>query len=227
VRELAGFVLVYFDPDGDTPQWEPPALEQEGWLAPPTTVLRLRGHPQETSENSVDSGHFGALHEYEQLEATREPVVDGPRFSVGYGFVRPRGFMANQKLRAKIEIQLFGLGISVVQTHVESLGLHVRNYVLATPVDGDLIDLHLGLSLREPASYGSVHPALSWLPRPLVRQLLSRLAFRGLVDDVRQDEPIWTHKAHLHPPGLAEGDGPIGKYRQWARQFYPGGDPYA
>jgi len=26
------------------------------------------------------------------------------------------------------------------------------------------------------------------------------------------------------PPVLAEGDGPVGKYRQWAKQFYRGAD---
>jgi len=25
---------------------------------------------------------------------------------------------------------------------------------------------------------------------------------------------------NIQPPALAEGDGPIGKYRQWVRQFY-------
>lgn len=37
---------------------------------------------------------------------------------------------------------------------------------------------------------------------------------------MRQDVPIWEHKVHVNPPALAEGDGPIGKYRQWVKQFY-------
>ena len=32
---------------------------------------------------------------------------------------------------------------------------------------------------------------------------------------------IWTHKRYVHPPALSKGDGPVGLYRRWARQFYP------
>jgi len=35
---------------------------------------------------------------------------------------------------------------------------------------------------------------------------------------------VWQHKRYVQPPILAEGDGPAGKYRQWARQFYRGAE---
>lgn len=35
-----------------------------------------------------------------------------------------------------------------------------------------------------------------------------------------QDLPIWRHKRFIERPALAEGDGPLGRYRTWARQFY-------
>ncbi|MGH7787223.1 MAG: (2Fe-2S)-binding protein, partial [Candidatus Binatia bacterium] len=65
-----------------------------------------------------------------------------------------------------------------------------------------------------------VHPALRPLP-PAVR---SRLIAGGLLTflalDARQDFAIWQHKRYVHPPALAAGDGPIGKYRSWAARFY-------
>jgi len=42
----------------------------------------------------------------------------------------------------------------------------------------------------------------------------------GFVADAAKDFPIWEHKRFTQPPALARGDGPIGKYRQWAKQFY-------
>jgi hypothetical protein len=42
-----------------------------------------------------------------------------------------------------------------------------------------------------------------------------------VVDDVRKDLPIWAHKRRLARPSLVPGDGPIGVYRRFARQFYP------
>jgi hypothetical protein len=31
---------------------------------------------------------------------------------------------------------------------------------------------------------------------------------------------IWEHKRYLARPALAAGDGPLGLYRKWTRQFY-------
>lgn len=42
-----------------------------------------------------------------------------------------------------------------------------------------------------------------------------------IVDDVHKDLPIWAHKRRLARPSLVPGDGPIGVYRKFARQFYP------
>ena len=52
-------------------------------------------------------------------------------------------------------------------------------------------------------------------------------AFVAEVDkQVREDKPIWEHKAHLVRPALADTDGPFMKFRKWAAQFYaePVGD---
>jgi len=37
---------------------------------------------------------------------------------------------------------------------------------------------------------------------------------------VQKDIEIWKYKRYLKHPALAEGDGPIGLYRKWAKQFY-------
>ena len=35
-----------------------------------------------------------------------------------------------------------------------------------------------------------------------------------------EDTPIWEHKVFLPVPALADGDGPILKFRKWYSQFY-------
>ncbi|HEX4462497.1 MAG TPA: (2Fe-2S)-binding protein, partial [Polyangia bacterium] len=37
---------------------------------------------------------------------------------------------------------------------------------------------------------------------------------------LEQDIPIWEHKTYLEPPALCDGDGPVGLFRKWSRQFY-------
>jgi hypothetical protein len=61
---------------------------------------------------------------------------------------------------------------------------------------------------------------LRWQPRPLLNALISRFILYCFSHDAQQDFDIWQNKRFIQPPALAEGDGPIGKYRLWARQFY-------
>ena len=35
-----------------------------------------------------------------------------------------------------------------------------------------------------------------------------------------QDIPIWEHKVMKDRPVLCDGDGPIGLFRRWCKQFY-------
>ncbi|HKU43426.1 MAG TPA: hypothetical protein VJR89_34930, partial [Polyangiales bacterium] len=76
------------------------------------------------------------------------------------------------------------------------------------------VDVHLGQALRGDG------PWLGRLPAAWIERVLGRIVFRGFLGDVRQDLPIWSNKIYLQPAALAEGDGPVGRYRSWARQFY-------
>jgi hypothetical protein len=54
----------------------------------------------------------------------------------------------------------------------------------------------------------------------VLTSVIARVIHHGLVRDTKQDIRIWERKRYLARPALAEGDGPIGKYRIWAPQFY-------
>ena len=72
--------------------------------------------------------------------------------------------------------------------------------------------------MAEPGSLPE--PVARWLSRSAAR-LLAGLMFRGNCEFVAQDFPVWATKRYQSPPRLARGDGPIGPFRHWARQFYP------
>src|SRR5262249_3010668 len=81
-----------------------------------------------------------------------------------------------------------------------------------TPIDEERLTLRL---------VASVHARPRRLPaRRLVNAVLTQLVLFGFVFGARQDFPIWENKRYLDRPALALGDGPIGAYRRWARQFY-------
>jgi hypothetical protein len=115
---------------------------------------------------------------------------------------------------ATFTIHAYGLGYSYVDVAVTSHALATRYFVLATPTDGMHIDLRLAGFLRGAGP-------LAFVPAKWLDRVLGALAFHNFLSDVRQDLPIWSNKICIQPPALAEGDGPVGKYRSWARQFYP------
>ena len=51
--------------------------DQEGWSAPEIRTVRFPGHPQETTENSVDLAHFLYVHGYDKVDRVGRVKMDG------------------------------------------------------------------------------------------------------------------------------------------------------
>jgi hypothetical protein len=128
-------------------------------------------------------------------------------------------WLPDRTFEFQFETQIYGLGYSLVLVTIPMLQAQARLWVLPTSIDAERITLHLAVSLKhlEPAS---IHPALRLIPSHILTNLSAEMLFRSFIHDTQQDFIIWQHKKYVSPPALAEGDGPIGKYRQWARQFY-------
>lgn len=223
VRERHGLVLLWLDETGAPPRFEIPDLDMEGWTPPRWTTLRVRGNVQEIGENSVDMGHFSWVHRYRGFQATRELEVSGGTLRAGYRFRRP-GAALGQREGFDVHIDIFqhGLGYALVETDLAAMGLRTRQWVLARPGDADHVELSIAMSVQRVQRPGLIHPLLKLLPRGLLTAIIARAAFEVYRSDVNQDRSIWDNKRYLPRPALAEGDGPIGRYRQWARQFHGG-----
>lgn len=216
--ESGGWVFVWFHPGGDAPTWHPPQVSLDGYTPVRCTVATLRTHPQETTENSVDLGHFPVVHGYGAV-TLHHFEVDGPCLHTRYGFVRPDGFPGlGRNLQVEISVHVWGLGYSYVDVHLPGIDLHTRQYVLPTLTDPGTTELRLGMVLRRGES---VDWRLRFLPRWLFDGAVAAQAQQAYVKDVMQDRRVWENKEHVERPLLAEGDGPIGRYRVWCRQFYP------
>lgn len=220
-RETDGAIFVWHHTGGMPPDWELPAFHGDGYGRLAHRSYRLRDHPQETTENSVDLGHFAVVHGYRDVELTSKVATDGPRLSIAYRARRPLRPLGRAgpsfETGFTYDIDIHGLGYSKVDVAIPRLGLDARLLVLATPRDGESIDLRLGLRLRDPVRRSGV---LRMLPAPLVREAATRFILGGFAGDATQDFPIWENKAYVSPTRLAKGDGPIGAYRKWAGQFY-------
>jgi nitrite reductase/ring-hydroxylating ferredoxin subunit len=221
LREEHGLLLVHHDASGAAPSWEIPPLDTSRWTHLHHCALTLHGHPQDTTENSVDLGHFSQVHGYTSVDVVKPLAIDGPYLNARYGIERPAslfGLIADRRI--EFEIHAHGLGYSRVEVSVPEIGLRAHQFVLATPTAPGEVTVRLAVAIDELERSSTVHPLLAPAPRGLLSSALARGVLGAMAADVRQDERIWRHRVHVRRPMLAEGDGPIGPYRRWARQFY-------
>ncbi len=213
VREHSGFVFTWFDPLGRAPLWEMLIPDAEGYGSAKLKFYEIDTHPQETTENSVDFGHFTKLHGFIEGEIIEPLTTNGPYLTSTYLAQRPYGIPGRREPLWKMPVQyaviVSGLGYSQVEVQigVGPIKLELRFFVLAVPIDDEHIHLRLGAALKG-----------SWGP---LGRLIRFIAHNILCREVSQDRAVWEHKIFRDPPRLAKGDGPIVPYRRWAKQFYP------
>lgn len=216
-RESHGAVLAYYHPRGEAPTWEMPRLDMAGWSTPVWRRFALRGHPQETTENSVDLGHLTEVHGYRDVAPLGAVHTEGPLLRARYRL--RRDLWPLSRLGAALDmtftIHAYGLGCSLVELSLPRLGVRTRQFVFATPTQPGRLSLCIGMSVYEGAPLRRLQ-----LPGVLRAGLLARALLPLFRSDIERDFAIWEHKRYVHPPALAEGDGPVGVYRRWARQFY-------
>jgi nitrite reductase/ring-hydroxylating ferredoxin subunit len=218
VRELAGFIFVWYDGLGREPGWEIEAPDMTGWTSVRMQTVELRSHPQETTENSVDVGHFSELHGFRHAKVLEPCTMEGPSLRAAYSVElagdspiidRVLGLLgrAGRGLFMRFSVHVQGLGWSMAQGEAPALGMRFRQFILATPIDQERMHLRIGAATERRV------PGLDWV--------LREFGFRGLATEVARDRPIWEKKRYVERPILAKGDGPIAAYRKWCRQFYP------
>jgi nitrite reductase/ring-hydroxylating ferredoxin subunit len=223
VHEFNGFVFAYHDAEGREPAWKIPELDNSAYSELKTRHWRMRGHPQETTENGADSGHLMTVHGYKELEVLKPLRAEGPYMSGSYTMRRSAGplELLNIKLNAEFHVHVWGLGYSLVESGVPDYGLWARQYVFATPSDGEYIDLHIALRILKVDDLGKVLKPLRHVPEPVATRIVSTLFMKAFEMDINQDFDIWENKGYVTRPAISKADGPIGMFRRYCRQFYP------
>lgn len=224
-KEILGMVFGWWGANGRPPQWdlpdEPPTAGE--WTGLRFTTLRFRGHPQETTENSVDLEHLGYMHGYNDVVPPAKLSVDGSYLRSSFDFWAVRKIAGMFKVKSEVStvVHVHGLGYSFVEIHEKEIGLHTRLWVLATPINGTRITLTLATQTRKTAKPERFVAGLGFLPATLRHDLLNRIFLQEEKRYIMQDVGIWERKRYITPPQLSKADGPIGKYRLYCKQFYP------
>ncbi len=224
-RDIAGLIFAGWgvggrEPQRGLPEGEP---EQAGWSDIIVNTLTFPGHPQETSENVVDIAHLRYVHGYGSVERTHPVSVDGAFFSSRWDFQSIRRIAKFGRLTFDLsaDASIYGMGYSFVSISEHSIGMELRLWVLATPVDGTLIDMSLATQVREIRNPKRWVAGLGFLPTRLRAPFMNRFIARQQVHDVEQDVEIWSRKRYLSPPRLNRSDGEVTMFRAYCAQFYP------
>ena len=223
-REIAGLIFAWWGIGGRPPQWRLPAEQpdQTGWSGLHIWTSRFAGHPQETTENSVDLAHLRYVHGYDSVSRVGSLSVDGHLLVSDFDFATTRRVagIASFKLAVSAKTLVVGLGYSFVDIREHTIGLDMRLWILATPVDGTLIDLSVVSQTGELRSPSRWVAGLGFLPVRLRAPIMNKIMASVERRDVLQDVPIWSTKSYRSRPRLARSDGEIMRYRAYCAQFY-------
>jgi len=220
-HEVNGLICAYYDRTGKAPEWSVPEVPESDFTHRAFVKRRIRAHPQMTSENSVDWSHLLYLHGYDNLEQRADTEIDGPFLNAYYAFNRsmltPVLNRFRFRFRFEVDISVWGLGISIVNVHAPEIGLKARQWVFATPSDGEYMDYWMGAHVFSAPRLGGLH----WLPRGFILPRLSKLFAQELSTEVSFDEKVWSRMAFQPNPRLCQTDRDIFRYRRYCEQFYP------
>jgi len=205
VFEANGMIMVHHHIAGGEPGWELPQLSEynsDGWTPYVRRRWKVRTHNQEMAENGVDSAHFKYVHGTPEQPKTRAEI-DGHMFRVRspVQYTTPQGDVEGQ-----IASDSYGFGFSLVRFTGIVETLLVSS---VTPIDGEYVDVRFSFTTKRIGNETITANVANAFIAEIERQL-------------GQDIPIWEHKIMKSPPVLCDGDGPIGLFRRWAKQFYVG-----
>jgi 3-ketosteroid 9alpha-monooxygenase subunit A len=206
VREVAGLVMVWHHAGDEPPSWELPTVDEHGseeWTAYEKRRWKIRTHNQEMAENAVDRAHFFYVHGVAEMPTTNAEV----RGHVLHVVSQTKMTTPMGKVGGSVESISHGFGFSTTRFRgiVETLLV-----TSVTPIDDEYVDTRFAFTVRK-------------LPHKDVTKTVGRAFIAEIERQLEQDIPIWENKRYVSRPLLCDGDGPIGLYRRWARQFY--GDP--
>ena len=223
-HEIAGLIFAWWGIDGRAPQWQLPARapDQHGWSGLRVWDQRFRGHPQETTENSVDLAHLRYVHGYDSAGRVGSVTVAGHVMRSDFEFTTTRR-LAGLPVRLDVDVQtlVYGLGYSFVDATERTIGMPFRLWVMATPIDGTNIDFTVASQVGEVRRPKRWFLGLGFLPAAWRSPIMNLVTAAYQKHDVGQDVPIWSRKQYVSRPRLARSDGEIMQYRSYCKQFYP------
>ena len=119
IREHTGLIFGWWGIDRRPPQWPMPDEQEdtEGWSSLERRSVQFAGHPQETTENSVDYSHLNYVHGFGGVSRTAPLVIEGHRLESRFDFqtTKPVTRLGHVTFDISATTLVYGLGVSYVE----------------------------------------------------------------------------------------------------------------
>ncbi len=204
VREVMGCIMMWFDPEGGAPEYEPPYLpewDDPSWVRWELDHLgTLNIHPQEILDNMADMQHLGPTHgapcEFFENEFRDHLVIQ-----------RQGGFM--QKYNCILNTTTWYTGPGVLLSKQQFGPTLTYELIANTPVDDGVSQVWHGCITR------STNAVATEADKAMAKQVQA-----GALDAFAADFSVWAHKRPAIRIIQLQSDGPFALVRRWYKQFY-------
>lgn len=241
VYERVGLVLVWIDPDGNSPMFEPTMLDE---LEDRSKFRHIANdewrdfmmHVMEPSQNSADWYHFQTVHAYLGQGAKSslpKAIKVDHQITVQYGNAAENKGVTQEeyaKLAAhELLIHEYVKGLRILgvfplprffcklaSTRVFMQGPTVIQFM----VDNWLLGQFRAVFTLTPVGPFKQRARLNAFASPRWPWVIARLLQKFIIATVDQDRQVWEHKLAVAPRNLVRGDGPFLPYGKWMDQFY-------
>ena len=204
LAERNGQIYAWHDVDGREPFFEIPDVPEftsDEFSDQVRREWKFRTHNQEMAENVVDSAHFKYVHGTEYQPATRIEH-EGPLLHMVSPLIVK---VAGNEIPGQVESHTYGFGFAVTRFTGMAETLVTGN---VTPIDDEYVHVRFTFTVRKMGG----HDVTKGIGRAFVKEISRQL---------EEDAPIWENKVYHPVPTLCDGDGPVGLFRRWTKQFYP------
>ena len=203
VVERNNFIYVWHHLENEPPNFDVPIIEEIGdpdWSSAKRFEWKIRTQNQEMGENAVDQAHFRYVHGTKTVPDTKNIIEGHIRRSISVAKMEtPRGIV-----EGRIASEAHGVGIALVRF----TGITETIICSSTiPIDEETVHIRFAFAVNTRGGAS-------------VDKGVGAAIIADIVKQLEEDIPIWENKRYLPRPMLCDGDGPIGQYRKWARQFY-------
>ncbi|MCO4748159.1 MAG: Rieske 2Fe-2S domain-containing protein [Proteobacteria bacterium] len=210
-RVHSGMIFAWYDPAGEAPRFDLPALDEQGWSPMSFRVVELETQPELIMQDLVDGAHFETIHDYRNITYKKRPTFEEHKLSIEVLFDWDTGLPAPvNNVPARFTSEAHGLGYQHTETWSAGERYHTRHLVLPVPVDENTTRVYLGVCAR-------VHGRVGRLGGRVLQSAAHHFIVAMFKRDIARDARLWVDTYPFETTTAPDAD--VAAFREWVAAF--------